>query len=426
MKRYRLGLPKKLAFCDLFRQRLKKCLRPGAQTPRPPGTGGKRVPCGAKGSASPVGCCHRRWQSDPKRGSETIRATVREARMIEQPGHLGPKGPKRPEGGERNERWAQPAPAAKIERPGKAGRYESTLEDLRALQTSGKGFVKSPRRSRLFLGLVLVVLLLLAGACARAQEQVQALFINVGKADAALFFLDDQRFLVDTGTKDSYDQLERVLEAYGVTRLNGVVITHTDKDHVGGLKKLLKSDIAVDRVYAGALHSEKSLEDHPVYEAAEKYAVPLTWLSAGDSIALEGGGAFDVLGPLTQDDEQENNNSLVLRLTTPQGDMLLTGDMELPEESELIEAGLISQAAVLKVAHHGNEDATSWQFVLLARPQWAVISTSSVEKPETPSSKVLSRLYDVKAGVAVTQDAEVGILVTLRDGQAGAEAIDWR
>ena len=346
--------------------------------------------------------------------------------MIEQPGHLGPKGAKRPEGGERNERWARSASSAKIERPGKAGRYESTLEDLRALQTSGKGFVKSPRRSRLFLGLVLVVLLLLAGACARAQEQVQALFINVGKADAALFFLDDQRFLVDTGTKDSYDQLERVLEAYGVTRLNGVVITHTDKDHVGGLKKLLKSGISVDRVYAGALHSEKSLEDHPVYEAAEKYAVPLTWLSAGDSIALEGGGAFDVLGPLTQDDEQENNNSLVLRLTTPQGDMLLTGDMELPEESELIEAGLISQAAVLKVAHHGNEDATSWQFVLLARPQWAVISTSSVEKPETPSSKVLSRLYDVKAGVAVTQDAEVGILVTLRDGQAGAEAINWR
>ena len=282
------------------------------------------------------------------------------------------------------------------------------------------------RRYHRLLALVLAAVLLLAGACARAQEQVQALFINVGKADAALFFLDDQRFLVDTGTKDSYDQLERVLEAYGVTRLNGVVITHTDKDHVGGLKKLLKSEIAVDRVYAGALHSEKSLEDHPVYEAAEKYAVPLTWLSAGDSIALEGGGAIDVLGPLTQDDEQENNNSLVLRLTTPQGDMLLTGDMELAEESELIEAGLIHQAAVLKVAHHGNEDATSWQFVLLARPQWAVISTSSVEKPETPSSKVLSRLKDVKANVAVTQDAEVGILVTLEDGQAAAEAVGWR
>lgn len=282
------------------------------------------------------------------------------------------------------------------------------------------------RRYHRLLALVLAAVLLLAGACARAEEPVQALFINVGKADAALFLLGDQRFLVDTGTKGSYDQLERVLEAYGVTQLSGVVITHTDKDHVGGLKKLLKSDIAVDRVYAGTLHSEKSLEDHPVYEAAEKYGAPLTWLSAGETVALEDGCAFHVLGPLSQDDEEENNNSLVLRLTTPQGDMLLTGDMELQEESELIEAGLISQAAVLKVAHHGNEDATSWQFVLLARPQWAVISTSSVEKPETPSSKVLSRLKDVKANVAVTQDAEVGILVTLEDGQAAAEAVNWR
>ena len=282
------------------------------------------------------------------------------------------------------------------------------------------------RRYHRLLALVLAAVLLLAGACARAEGPVQALFINVGKADAALFLLGDQRFLVDTGTKDSYDQLERVLTAYGVTQLSGVVITHTDKDHVGGLKKLLKSDIAVDRVYAGTLHSEKSLEDHPVYEAAEKYGAPLTWLSAGETVALADGCAFHVLGPLSQDDEEENNNSLVLRLTTPQGDMLLTGDMELAEESELIEAGLISQAAVLKVAHHGNEDATSWQFVLLARPQWAVISTSSVEKPETPSSKVLSRLKDVKANVAVTQDAEVGILVTLEDGQASAEAVGWR
>src|SRR5699024_11239106 len=58
--------------------------------------------------------------------------------------------------------------------------------------------------------------ILLAGACARAEGPVQALFINVGKADAALFLLGDQRFLVDTGTKGSYDQLERVLDAYGV------------------------------------------------------------------------------------------------------------------------------------------------------------------------------------------------------------------
>ena len=273
---------------------------------------------------------------------------------------------------------------------------------------------------------LLLALLLTLGACARAETEVSALFINVGKADAALYLLGDQRFLIDTGTKDSYDQLERVLEAYGVQRLDGVLITHTDKDHVGGLKKLLKSGIAVDALYAGTLHSEKSLEDHPVYEAAEKYDVPLTWLSAGDVIDLGNGCTFQVLGPLSQDDEDENNNSLVLRLLTPQGDMLLTGDMELEEENELIEAGLISQAAVLKVAHHGRDDTTSRQFALLVRPQWAVISTSTAERPDTPSAKVLSYLRDARASVAVTQEAQVGILITLEGGQASAEAINWR
>ena len=273
---------------------------------------------------------------------------------------------------------------------------------------------------------LLLALLLTLGACARAETEVSALFINVGKADAALYLLGDQRFLIDTGTKDSYDQLERVLEAYGVQRLDGVLITHTDKDHVGGLKKLLKSGIAVDALYAGTLHSEKSLEDHPVYEAAEKYDVPLTWLSAGDVIDLGNGCTFQVLGPLSQDDEDENNNSLVLRLLTPQGDMLLTGDMELEEENELIEAGLISQAAVLKVAHHGRDDTTSRQFALLVRPQWAVISTSTAERPDTPSAKVLSYLRDARASVAVTQEAQVGTLITLEGGQASAEAINWR
>ena len=183
-----LSLSKKSACGGLFRQKLKKCLRPGAQTPRPPGTGGKRQPCGLlppkaakrpegapEGSVCPVArreacalwALGPKAQSDPKRGSETMSATVREARMIEQPGHLPPKVAKRPEGvskykgcarparrtpifaRERNERWARSAPSAKIERPGKAGRYEFTLEGLRALQTSPNGLFDSLRAGML-------------------------------------------------------------------------------------------------------------------------------------------------------------------------------------------------------------------------------------------------------------------------------------
>lgn len=284
------------------------------------------------------------------------------------------------------------------------------------------------KRTLLLLCAALIAPLLVTNVPpAAAQTDVQALFINIGKGDAALFFLGEARYLVDTGHKDHFDQLVRVLEAYDVSRLDGVIITHTDKDHVGGLKKLLKKGMQVDRLYAGTFHSEKSTEDHPVYEAAEKYGVPLTWLSAGDVLDAGGGCAFRVLGPLSLDPDKENNNSLVLRLTTPQGDMLLTGDMELPEEAELMQAGLIERAPVLKVPNHGEDDATGELFALTVQADWAIISTSTQEEPDTPDDKILNRLRKARSSIAVTQDAQIGILVSLQDGKiADVQQINWQ
>ena len=121
---------------------------------------GRKLPArpAPEGSVSPVGCCAKR------------KATRRCAERKRQPcGLLPPKVAKRPEGvskykgcarparrtpifaRERNERRARPASSAKIERPGKAGRYEFTLEDLRVLQTSPNGLFDSlsaPRKRR--------------------------------------------------------------------------------------------------------------------------------------------------------------------------------------------------------------------------------------------------------------------------------------
>lgn len=278
------------------------------------------------------------------------------------------------------------------------------------------------RRTVLCLMLVMLAcVFVFPGQPAVAQGEISALFINVGKADAILLMLDDQRFLVDTGTKKTFDALEQALDIYGVTHLDGVIITHMDKDHVGGLKKLLKSDVQVDRIYAGTIYSD--MDEHPAEQASRDYEVPMTWLNAGDSIQA-GQCVFQVLGPLSRDPESENNDSLVMDLQTPHGNILLTGDMELEEEAELLDRGLIPQATVLKVAHHGEDDATSKRLVLAVKPQWAIISTSTEEEPDTPDSKIISRLWEVKAGVAVTQNAEIGIMVTLFNGQATVEQID--
>lgn len=249
------------------------------------------------------------------------------------------------------------------------------------------------------------------------QPEVKAFFLNVGKADAALFSLDGKWFLVDTGTKDSADMMIGMLENYGVKQLDGILITHTDKDHVGGLKPLLKSGMPVAMLFAPTF-SVDSVEDHPVWIAAEKYEVPFRWLNAGDTVTVDNAISFAVLGPISRDEETENNNSLVLRLKTPQGDMLLAGDMELTEEKELLAAGVVQPAAVLKVGHHGADDASGEPFLYTVKPQIAVISTDPEEDDRTPDPKVIRRLWNIGAEVYSTYQAGCCVEVTLRDGNA--------
>lgn len=262
-------------------------------------------------------------------------------------------------------------------------------------------------------------------APAISDAQVSALFMNVGKADSALFMLGEKRYLVDTGTKESAEAMLKALDSFAVTHLEGVFITHTHKDHVGGLKALLESDITVDRLYAPSYFVQESIATHPVYQRAMASGVPLTWLNAGDILPVAEGTAFHVLGPIIRDTDEENNNSLVLRLTTLQGDMILTGDMLVHAEQVLLTAGVISTAAVLKVGHHGSKHASSEAFLYTVRPQVAVIPTDTAVDKNTPSGAVMRRLWAIGAEVLVTQKATCGVLVTLKEGNAIARLMDY-
>ena len=105
--------------------------------------------------------------------------------------------------------------------------------------------------------------------------------------------------------------------------------------------------------------------------------------------------------------------------------MLLTGDMEVEEEADLLSVQAIRSELVLKVSHHGADDASSERFIYTVRPQIAVISTSSLEGPDTPSPKVIKRLWNVGAEVFVTQKATCGVQVTLSGGNAVGRLVNY-
>ena len=265
--------------------------------------------------------------------------------------------------------------------------------------------------------LMSLLFLLTSGAAPSAAEEMSLFVVNVGKADCLLLRSGESAYLIDTGRGRTYDIVEKILADLAVTHLNGVIITHTDSDHVGGLKKLLKSNITIDHLYTSAFYlPEDEKEEHPVLKTAGKQSITVETLKSGDTLPLNG-GSLEVLGPLRAAEDKDDNNSVVLLAKAAGGSMLLAGDMEFPEESDLLTAGLVPAADVLKVGNHGDNDATSEALMDAVRPKVAVISTSTAEKASTPSRRVLKLLDTWDVETWQTQNSRTGILVTIRDGE---------
>lgn len=270
----------------------------------------------------------------------------------------------------------------------------------------------------LLTSLLVLSLLFTTGSGEQAEEpEMSLLAINVRKADALLLRCGSSAYLIDTGIKKNAEALLDTLRKEGVTSLTGVILTHTHADHTGGLKALLESEITVENIYTSKYYVLKKEDGkHPVEKAARKTDYEIHYLAAGDTLPLDG-GKLTVIGPLELNEDAENNNSLVILAEGGGGSILLTGDMEFPEEDSLLKAGLIPRADVLKIGNHGEGDATSIAFVTAVQPSLAVISTNTEDEPDTPDPRIIRMLDNMNIPVLVTQDAGQGVLITLRNGE---------
>lgn len=283
---------------------------------------------------------------------------------------------------------------------------------------------------RLCLLLAMLCLVCSCGGCSAETPEAfstgtRLIALNVGKSDCLLLLFENQAYLIDSGWERAYNTLREALRQYGITRLNGVFLTHCDKDHYGGLMQLAQSGLAVDAWYAAAIYHDVKPGEHPMELACAARGETVRYLSAGDVLPLSDAAVLTVLGPLVRNTENENNNSLVFSVETADGTLLFTGDMKLDEERSLLEAGVIPRADVLKVPFHGDSSASGEAFIQTVSPQVAVICTATQEEPDTPSPSTLKRYGRMGVQCAVTQDYTRGIEVTLRNGRASLSDIVW-
>ena len=202
------------------------------------------------------------------------------------------------------------------------------------------------------LSFVLALLTLAGTAAAEGAAPLTLFAINVGKGDALLLNAGSHTYLIDTGLVEHWGELSRALKMLHVTHLTGVILTHTDKDHVGGARPLATSSIRVDGWYASTYYEDVKESKHPAVKAAALRGKEVVWLKAGDTLPL-GEGSLKVVGPMSKS-KTENCNSLVMVAEGGGGRMLLTGDMEHEEEFELLNAGVIPQCDVLKATRRAR------------------------------------------------------------------------
>ncbi|MBQ8684247.1 MAG: MBL fold metallo-hydrolase [Clostridia bacterium] len=250
---------------------------------------------------------------------------------------------------------------------------------------------------------------------ASAEGVLEVHFLSVGNADCILLRQGEQAALIDGGEPGDGERILDYLRRYGVEKLDFVLVSHGHDDHVGGLE-LVVSALPVERLLIGFLPPVD--EQEPVYKAllvtAEKIAVPIETVQAGVKIRL-GEAELCVVSALPAA-KDENDRSVVARLTFGDRAFLFTGDAGKVVEEQLLKSETPLQADVLKIGHHGSKNSSSVAFLRRVAPAYAVISSGVGNVHNHPAEAVLQRLQEL--GITCLRNDVAGHVIFTTDGSA--------
>ncbi len=222
------------------------------------------------------------------------------------------------------------------------------------------------------------------------NDEFRVTMLDVGQGQSILLQSEGKTFLVDCGGDDSEDAADTTAEALlsqGICRLDGIVVTHFDKDHVGGVVHLL-SRIQTDRLILPDVEDENEIGK--TLTSATNAVVEYI---KEDTLYTFGKAEMTVFAPISH--ESGNESSICILFQRENCGILITGDRGVSGEMALLQTHTLPEVDVLVAGHHGSAGSTSEALLAATSPQIALISVGENNRYGHPAGTVLQRLVDV-------------------------------
>jgi len=259
------------------------------------------------------------------------------------------------------------------------------------------------------LGLVLILPLFFAGIDKPEYGELRVTLLDVGQGLATVVETQNYSLLFDAGARfsDKMDMGKNVVLPFlhfrHIKLLDKVIISHADNDHIGGAKAVL-SAIGVNEILSSV---PEQLNPYP----AKNCIAGQEWIWDGV--------LFTILSPSTNLFSDENNNSCVLKVSTANSSILLTGDIEKEAEAALVQNYADElRSQILVAAHHGSKTSSTMSFLKAVKPEIIVIPADSPNRFGFPHKIVLERYEKIQAEYLITGKKGAITAELLADGVA--------
>ncbi|MGO4273900.1 MBL fold metallo-hydrolase [Paenibacillus sp. TAF58] len=246
------------------------------------------------------------------------------------------------------------------------------------------------------------------------KGELKVHFIDVGQGASQLIIgSSGKTILIDAGNNDKAILVVEYLKKQGISRIDILVGTHPDADHIGGLDAVI-NNFEIGKIYMPKAQSNtKTFED--VLLAIQRKSLKVTIAKSGLTLDWETDAKVEVIAPVKDYSDDTNDMSAVIHLTYGQTSFLLTGDAESKSEQEMISSKVNLKSDVLLVGHHGSNSSTTQNFLDVVQPSYAVIQVGKGNKYGHPTAEVLKRLSD--KGIKTYRNDEQGNIIFTTNGK---------